>query len=203
MGRGAIARRRRRPARPWPSVKQVLGEHHPDTALSLNNLGDAAEGAGDYAAAKPLLEQALAIRQAVLGEHHPDTAISLNNLAALLKDAGGLRRRQAPPRAGPGYLQAGLWRAPSPLRHQPEQPGGVLQDQGDYAGAKPLYEQALAIRKEVLGAPPRHRPKPGQPGGVAAGRRGTTPPPSPSSSRPWPSDKAGIGRAPPRHRHKA
>ena len=33
----------------------------------------------------------------------------------------------------------------------------MLLEQGDYAAAKPLYEQALAIRKAVLGAPPRHR----------------------------------------------
>ena len=27
----------------------------------------------------------------------------------------------------------------------------LLEAQGDYAGARPLYEKALAIRKEVLG----------------------------------------------------
>ena len=43
---------------------------------------------GDYAAAKPLYEQALAIGKAVLGERQPDTAASLNNLAGLLQDQG-------------------------------------------------------------------------------------------------------------------
>ena len=62
----------------------MLGERHPDTAASLNNLAVLLEAQGDYAAAKPLYEQALAIHKAVLGERHPDTATSLNNLAGLL-----------------------------------------------------------------------------------------------------------------------
>ena len=39
---------------------------------------------GDYAAAKPLYGQALAIRKAALGERHFDYALSLNHLAGLL-----------------------------------------------------------------------------------------------------------------------
>ena len=66
----------------------VLGERHPDTATSLNNLALLLRSQGDYAAAKPLYEQALAITKAVLGERHPDTATSLNNLAALFQAQG-------------------------------------------------------------------------------------------------------------------
>ena len=63
----------------------MLGKRHPATAASLNNLaGLLYVSQGDYAAARPLLEQALAINKAVLGERHPDTALSLNNLAGLL-----------------------------------------------------------------------------------------------------------------------
>ena len=46
------------------------------------------ESQGDYAAARPLYEQALAIRKEVLGERHPDYATSLNNLAVLLQSQG-------------------------------------------------------------------------------------------------------------------
>ena len=66
----------------------MLGERHPDTAHSLNNLAGLLDEQGDYAAAKPLYEQALAIRKEVLGERHPATAISLNNLAVLLAAQG-------------------------------------------------------------------------------------------------------------------
>ena len=38
----------------------------------------------DYAAARPLYERALAIRERFLGPNHPSTALTLNNLALLL-----------------------------------------------------------------------------------------------------------------------
>ena len=44
---------------------------HPDTAASLNNLAELLRVQGDYDAAKPLLEQALAIHKAVYGEPTP------------------------------------------------------------------------------------------------------------------------------------
>ena len=43
----------------------MLGTRHPDTANSLNNLAMLLYAQGDYAAAKPLLEQALAIHKEV------------------------------------------------------------------------------------------------------------------------------------------
>ena len=47
-------------ARQALAIRQaVLGERHPDTAASLNNLAGLLEAQGDSAAAKPLFEQAL------------------------------------------------------------------------------------------------------------------------------------------------
>ncbi len=213
--------------------KEVLGERHPDYAHSLNNLAVLLKSQGDYAAARPLYEQALAIHKEVLGERHPDYATSLNNLAICSSRrgttpppgpstsrpwrsarrcwasatpttpkpeqpggaalfAGGLRRRQATLRAGPGDPQGGAGRAPPRLRHSLNNLAHLLgrrgttpppgpstsrpwrsarrcwasatpttpslnnlavcsESQGDYAAARPLLEQALAIRKEVLG----------------------------------------------------
>ena len=49
----------------------MLGPAHPNTATSLSNLASLLEAQGDYAAAKPLFEQALAIYKAVLGSATP------------------------------------------------------------------------------------------------------------------------------------
>ena len=73
-----------------------------------------------------------------------------------------------PPAPGPGRLCGGAaalssarWRytkrrwAPSiPLRQSLNNLAILLQDQGDFAGARPLYERALAIHERVLG--PEH-----------------------------------------------
>ena len=69
--------------------RKVLGEEHPDTAASLNNLGYLAAGRwATMPAPGHTTKQALAIRRKVLGEEHPDTATSLNNLGSLLQEMG-------------------------------------------------------------------------------------------------------------------
>ena len=106
---------------------------------------------GDYAAAKPLYEQALAIRKAVLGKHHPDTATSLNNLAVLLKSQGDYAA------AKPLFEQAlAIFERVKGKEHPDtatclDNLALLLSAQGDYAAAKPLLERALAIRERVLG----------------------------------------------------
>jgi tetratricopeptide (TPR) repeat protein len=73
---------------PWYALclektTQRLGEHHPRTATSLNNLAGLHDSRGNYSAALPLYQRALQIRQEQLGENHPDIATNLNNLAYL------------------------------------------------------------------------------------------------------------------------
>ncbi|WP_043996543.1 tetratricopeptide repeat protein, partial [Microcystis aeruginosa] len=68
--------------------KQQLGDNHPDTATSLNNLAALYESQGRYSEAEPLYKQALAIRKQQLGDNHPLTATSLNSLAGLYYSQG-------------------------------------------------------------------------------------------------------------------
>jgi tetratricopeptide (TPR) repeat protein len=65
-----------------------MGADHPNTVQSLHNLGMLLQDTGEYDAARPYLERALAIREKVMGADHPNTAQSLNNLGMLLQDTG-------------------------------------------------------------------------------------------------------------------
>jgi len=63
--------------------EKAFGPEHPLTATSLNNLAILLKHQGDLAAARPLLERALAMREKALGPEHPDTAQSLPSPSCL------------------------------------------------------------------------------------------------------------------------
>ena len=65
--------------------ERVLGEEHPDTAGSLNNLALLYADQGKYEEAEPLYQRALAIYERVLGEEHPDTKRVQENYNDLLQ----------------------------------------------------------------------------------------------------------------------
>jgi tetratricopeptide (TPR) repeat protein len=120
----------------------------------LGRVGDFLHGRGAYAAARPLLERALTIREKALGPEHPQTADGLNNLAVLLYDQGGFT-------AARPLLERALAIREKALG--PEHPetaeslnwlATLLYAQGDFTAARPLCERALAIREKALG--PEH-----------------------------------------------
>jgi Tfp pilus assembly protein PilF len=122
----------------------------------LDRLASYRRGAlADYAAGRPLLERAVAIREQALGEEHLDTAQSLSNLAGLLQDQGDLAG------ARPFYERALAITEKALGSEHPftatnlSNLAVLLQAQGDLASARPLKERALAIREAALG--PEHR----------------------------------------------
>jgi tetratricopeptide (TPR) repeat protein len=85
--------------------KELLGEKHRDTALSLFNLAAQYQALHQVRQAEDCYLRARDIRKEVLGEKHPDYAASLNNLAARPRKPvlpSRLRRSGPPERARPG-----------------------------------------------------------------------------------------------------
>jgi CHAT domain-containing protein/Tfp pilus assembly protein PilF len=135
--------------------KEVLGERHPEYAMSLNNLALLLESQGDYAAARPLFEQALAINKGVLGERHPEYAMSLHDLAGLLRSQGDYAAARPLNEQALAILKEVLGERHRDYAMSLNSLAVLLAWQGDYAVARPLFEQALAINKELRGE--RHR----------------------------------------------
>lgn len=66
--------------------EKILGEEHPETALSYNNLGICYEQQGNIVQALEYHKKALASRKITLGSEHPDTAQSYNNIGVIFCD---------------------------------------------------------------------------------------------------------------------
>jgi eukaryotic-like serine/threonine-protein kinase len=68
--------------------RRALGDEHPDTLQSMNNLSVLYLQQGEAPRAEPLLARLLEVRRRVLGEDNPDTLVSMNNLAASYRIEG-------------------------------------------------------------------------------------------------------------------
>lgn len=73
--------------RSWRAARR-LGEAHPDTGASYNNVAFNLNAQKRYPEAEPFFRKSLEIRIAALGEAHPDTGQSYNNVAANLHAQG-------------------------------------------------------------------------------------------------------------------
>lgn len=124
-------------------------------AVVAANLAMVELAQGDMAAARALLERALAIRRAVFGDDEPGIAALLNNL-------GELERRSGNPERARQLHEAALIMRRD-LR-EPDHPeiaeslnnlGVTLSDLGQLDTAAGLLQEALAMRRERLG--PTHQ----------------------------------------------
>lgn len=128
------------------------GARHKDTVGSLNNLGMVLADQGDYAGARPLMEEAVEIRRQVLGDDHPDTATVLFNLSLVRRDQGDYLA------ARPGFEKAlATWRRALGADHPHttavlRQLGRFHWEFGDYAAALPILEEALAAQRRIVGS---------------------------------------------------
>ncbi|WP_406838132.1 tetratricopeptide repeat protein [Streptomyces sp. AHU1] len=131
--------------------EQVLGDTHPDTLISRNNLAYAYESAGDLDRAIPLHEANLAQREQVLGDTHPSTLISRNNLATAYRLAGDLDRAIPLYEATLAQREQVLGDThPSTLISR-NNLAAAYRLAGDLDRAIPLYEATLAQCEQVLG----------------------------------------------------
>jgi eukaryotic-like serine/threonine-protein kinase len=131
--------------------RRVLGEEHPDTINSMNNLAALYWDQGHYPKAEPLWVKVLEVGRRVRGEGHPDTINSMNNLAALYRDQGQYAK------ADPLFVKVLEVRRRVQGEEQPETLQSMnnlamlYRDQGQYSKAEPLLVKTLEVGRRILG----------------------------------------------------
>ena len=65
--------------------EKALGEKHPDTLISVNDVAAVLRHQAKYEAAENMSRRVLEAREKLLGEKHPHTLKSMNNLALALR----------------------------------------------------------------------------------------------------------------------
>jgi Tetratricopeptide repeat/TIR domain len=133
------------------AFERLLGEEHPDTLTSKNDLAATLRAKGELAAARRLQEEVLAAFERLQGEEHPDTLASKHELALTLYAHGEL--------AAARRLQEEMLAACERLlgeEHSDTLTGKsnlalTLRAQGELAAARRLQEEVLAARARLLG----------------------------------------------------
>jgi serine/threonine protein kinase len=132
--------------------RRVLGEEHPDTLSSINDMGHLLELRGKRAETEPFYREALEKRRRALGEEHPETLSSMSNLGNLLRSLG--RPDEAEP-----LVRDSLAIDRRVLGNEHRDTliclnimGYLRIDQGRLKEAEPYWREAYETGKRVLGA---------------------------------------------------
>ena len=129
----------------------TLGDSHPLTLTSMNNLATILKVRRAYSTAEPLFVECLEKRRSVIGRWHPDTLLSMNNLANLYYNQGEHQK------AEPLYLsclenrRVILGEAHPSTLESLNNSAALYDTQGRYDMAEPLYVECMATRKRKLG----------------------------------------------------
>ncbi|MEE9129901.1 MAG: tetratricopeptide repeat protein [Phycisphaerales bacterium] len=132
--------------------RRELGEEHPDTLASMNDLAVLYDEQGRYDEAEPLYVKTLEIKKRVLGEEHPHTLNSMNNLAILYNNQGRFDEAERLQDKTLEIRKRVLGREHPDTLASMANLAIVYLDQGRYDEAEPLLNvKTLEIRKRVLG----------------------------------------------------
>jgi CHAT domain-containing protein/tetratricopeptide (TPR) repeat protein len=131
--------------------RKVLGEDHPDTAQSYDNLATSQQSQGQYPEAEEGFRKALAISSRALGAEHPLTAQCYNNLAMSQQYQGRYAQAEESYRTALALRRKVLGEEHSLTAQIYHNLALSLLSQGKYQEAEDGYRKALALQRKVLG----------------------------------------------------
>lgn len=129
--------------------RETMGENHPSTQTSINNMGVILQQAGKFDEAEPLLREALDLQRQTLGNRHISTLTSANNMGGLLLDLGKTAEAEQMFRESYKGCRSLLGQRDSRTVSAAHRLGALLQARGEHAEAAPL----LAMTQEVCALP--------------------------------------------------
>jgi tetratricopeptide (TPR) repeat protein len=149
--RGEYGASRLRLERGAAEYRRILGEKHPDTLTSINNLALVLRNMGELTQARHLHEQVLQLQRRVLGEKHRSTLTSMNNLALVLRDLGELTQARHLHEQELEACRRVLGEEHPETLTSMSNLASLLRDMGELAQARHLHEQALQLQRRVRG----------------------------------------------------
>ncbi len=136
--------------------RDLMGEDHPITATSYNNVAATLYEQGKYAEAEAMYRRAQASWIKALGEGHPDVGTSYSNLAALLEDRGKYAEAEVMNRRALAVWIKALGADHPNIGSSYNNLADSLGAQGKYAESEAMHRHALAVWLKALGADHPH-----------------------------------------------
>lgn len=131
--------------------EEMLGEQHPNTAITYNNLAYIYRKQGENEKAEKLYRKSLYIRKNVLGEEHLDTASSYHNLAVLFEAQGKFKEAEELYEKGLEIRKKLLGEDCFDVTISYNGLAHLYRVKKEYERAKELCEKSLKIREHSLG----------------------------------------------------
>ncbi len=128
-----------------------LGERHPDTEGSYNNLAYVYVRQGKYREAEELFRKALKIREEIVRERHPGTASSYDNQASLYAIQGKYKKAEELYRKALEIRKEIVGERHPDTASSYNNLASLYASQEKYKEAEELYRKALKIREEMQG----------------------------------------------------
>lgn len=132
--------------------REVLGERHHRTGISVHNIALALEAQERFTDAERLYQEALTITRAALGPEHSAVTLTLTTLGRLYGTMGEFERAEPLLREALETNRRRLGDKHPRIALDLNDLAAVLSRRGDHAGAEAPFREALAIREAALGA---------------------------------------------------
>jgi CHAT domain-containing protein/Flp pilus assembly protein TadD len=129
----------------------ILGELHPETIASLNNLALLNDLLGHSQEAEAIFRKAVEAKRDVLGDQHPELATGLSNLGLLYQSRGDFAKAEPLLREAVEINREAFDENAVEFAICLSNLAGLYESTADHAKAEPLYLQALEIRRKVMG----------------------------------------------------